>query len=75
MGTKTLPILWLYTEKESIYPQQKHTTRDFRNRTDTQLLKQDSPKIHTLAEKRNLMQKISNLMMHLLAELCRSRKT
>ncbi len=44
MGTKTLPILWLYTEKESIYPHNS-TQLVFRDRTDTQLLKQDSPKI------------------------------
>jgi hypothetical protein len=74
MGTKTLPILWLYTEKESIYPHNS-TQLDFRDRTDTQLLKQDSPKIHTLTDERNWMQKMSNLMMPLLAELCRSRKT
>jgi hypothetical protein len=61
MGTKILPILWLYTEKESIYPHNS-TKLDFRDRTDTQLLKQDSPKIHTLTHERNLMQK--NLQSH-----------
>ncbi len=71
MGTKTLPILWLYTEKESIYPHNS-TQLDFRDRIETQLLKQDGPKIHTLTDERNFMQKT---MMHVLAELCRSRKT